>query len=97
MHAREIGVISMELGAGRKAVTDAVDYTSGIILQKKQGDRVSAGEILACAFCNKKDLLENIKTRIQKAIRIVDQKTEPDPLIYSLMDSCGEKKWDAEL
>ncbi|MFQ6113557.1 MAG: thymidine phosphorylase, partial [bacterium] len=97
VHAREIGIISMELGAGRKAVTDAVDYTSGILLQKKQGDKVSKGEILALAFCNKKDFLENIKARIQKAIKIVDEKTEPEPLIYSLMDSSGEKKWNPEL
>jgi pyrimidine-nucleoside phosphorylase len=94
LHAREIGAISMELGAGRHAVTDGVDYTSGILLQKKGGDPVSEGEILACAFCNKKELLEPAKDRIQKAFEIVDQKTNPAPLIYSLMDSSGETRFE---
>lgn len=87
----------MEFGAGRRGVTDVVDYASGLLLQKKQGDRLSASEILTSSFCNKKEPWEDKKNRIQKAIKIVDPKTEPEPLIYSFMDSSGEKNWDAEL
>jgi len=97
INAWEIGAISMALGAGRGSITDRVDYTSGINLHKKVGDRVRVGEIIASAFSNKKHLLENYKNLLQKAFKLVETPIEPPPLIFNLIDFSGEKKWNSDL
>ncbi len=46
INAREIGRLSMLLGAGRKTVDDIVDYTAGMFIHKKIGSRTERGEAL---------------------------------------------------
>jgi pyrimidine-nucleoside phosphorylase len=86
INPREIGIISMALGAGRNAVIDSVDYTSGMMLNKKVGDKVAAGEPLALAYANKKELLEKYQMRLRSAFKISTNKVEPPPLVYGLVD-----------
>jgi thymidine phosphorylase len=76
----------MALGAGRNAVIDPVDYTSGMMLNKKVGDKVAAGEPLALAYANKKELLEKYQMRLRSAFKISTNKVEPPPLVYGLVD-----------
>lgn len=44
--ARSLGLLAIELGAGRKAMTDAIDPAAGIVLVRKTGDSVEAGDVL---------------------------------------------------
>jgi pyrimidine-nucleoside phosphorylase len=37
---------SLELGAGRKAKSDPIDYKAGIILYKKIGDFANKGDVI---------------------------------------------------
>jgi thymidine phosphorylase len=90
IHCREIGKISMALGAGRSAVKDSVDYTSGIIMHKKVGDRVQAGEILAAAYANKKERIEENKERLQAAFKIAGTEVQPPLLIQGWVNGSGE-------
>lgn len=46
INAREIGRLCMLLGAGRKTVEGKVDYTAGMFIHKKIGNRVRHGESL---------------------------------------------------
>ncbi len=93
IHSREIGQISMALGAGRKSMADAVDYTSGIMLKKKIGAKVEAGETLAVAYSNSEKLLAENEPRLKNVFAISSEKTEPPPLIYGIIDASGERKW----
>jgi len=73
----EIGMCSLELGAGRASKEDKIDYSAGIILHKKIGDRVSSssGEPLATFYYNKlrtPDLLEETKKRFTGCFEISD-------------------------
>jgi pyrimidine-nucleoside phosphorylase len=45
--ALEIGIAALELGAGRRTKTDAVDHAVGIVCIAKRGDTVEAGSPLA--------------------------------------------------
>ncbi|MFQ5636555.1 MAG: thymidine phosphorylase [bacterium] len=90
IHCREIGKISMALGAGRSAVSDSVDFTSGIHLQKKIGHHVEKGETLAVAFSNNQDTLTQYETRLQAAFQIGENETRPEPLILGTVDVSGE-------
>ncbi|MBR4462760.1 MAG: thymidine phosphorylase [Erysipelotrichaceae bacterium] len=48
-----IGELSMALGAGRTSAEDTIDYSVGIVLNKKVGDYVSKGDTLAYVHHNR--------------------------------------------
>ena len=56
LKAMGVGIVSMNLGAGRGKKTDPIDYSAGIRLIKKPGDTVKKGEVLAVLYSDKKDL-----------------------------------------
>ncbi len=74
--ALEIGIASRDLGAGRLSKEDTLDLGAGILLNKKIGDHVDEGELLATIYTNKKDVVEDICSRIQKAYVFDDHKKD---------------------
>ena len=50
--ALKIGKLSLSLGAGRKSKEDNIDYTVGIILNKKVGSIVKEGDLLMTLYVN---------------------------------------------
>jgi pyrimidine-nucleoside phosphorylase len=52
LDARQVGLLAIELGAGRKTVQDRIDYTVGFEFSKKTGARVEKDEILAYVHSN---------------------------------------------
>ena len=46
MNTYQIGMVSLELGAGRRTKDDVIDHKAGIILYKKIGDDVKNGDII---------------------------------------------------
>lgn len=50
--AEKVGRASMLLGAGREKITDAIDHSAGIILNRKVGEQVRPGEPIALFHCN---------------------------------------------
>ncbi|GHA01838.1 pyrimidine-nucleoside phosphorylase [Ignatzschineria ureiclastica] len=81
--ADEVGIAAMMLGAGRAKKEDNVDPAVGLVLHKKVGDRVEAGESLLTIHANQSDV-EAIKERLYNNITISDQATEPQ-LIYTII------------
>jgi pyrimidine-nucleoside phosphorylase len=65
-----LGMVSVELGAGRKAKEDAVDAQAGFVLKKKIGDRVDKGETIAILHTNKKEQLASAKNALKGAITL---------------------------
>ena len=55
--AMEFGLYAMRLGAGRAVKSDDLDYETGIVFEKKVGDSVQKGEIVAKVYTNGKFLL----------------------------------------
>lgn len=70
MDAFAIGMVSVELGAGRRAKEDDVDPQAGIMLHKKIGDPVKKGETIATIHTNKEKMAETATEGIQNAITI---------------------------
>ena len=93
IHARQIGEISMALGAGRAKVSDAVEYGSGILLHKDIGDYVEAGEALCTAFSNEAKLLQRYSENLLRAFSIGEEQVQKQPLIHSRIDAAGEQLW----
>ena len=96
INSREIGIISMALGAGRKSVEDPVDYTAGIILKKKVGTAVKKNDALAIAYSHSEQTLEELHDRLQHAFSLSKTKTSRLPLIFSRIESGTEQIWDDE-
>ena len=86
MNAEIIGSASVILGAGREKKDDTIDYTAGIILNKKTGDYVSEGEIIATLCTNDKARLSPAGTMLLSAIDFCDTPPRKSPLIYKTIN-----------
>ncbi len=84
---REIGMTSVLLGAGRMRTDDPVDHQAGIILYKKLGDRVTAGEPVLELHTNKTSVLNDAEKKILGAIQIGESPLSPPPLISKRLTS----------
>lgn len=69
--AMEFGLYAMRLGAGRAVKSDALDYETGIVFDKKVGDPVQKGEIVAKVYTNGK-ISPQLVTEFQKYVKIND-------------------------
>ena len=56
IHAKKVAFCAKELGSARDYLDDEIDYSSGICLCKKEGEKVEAGEVLAYLYTNKETL-----------------------------------------
>jgi pyrimidine-nucleoside phosphorylase len=84
---REIGLISVALGAGRLQTNDPVDHQAGIILRKKIGDRVTTGDVLMEISSNKSNILNHIKSRLAAAVKISARPSQSPQLILKRLVS----------
>lgn len=85
MDAAQVGVASSLLGAGRMKKDDAIDYGAGIVLNKKTGDFVEAGEPLAWLHTNDSSLLSAAKDRFSAALQWGEEKPALDQLIFDVI------------
>ena len=47
MDTYEAGMFTVDLGAGRKKADDVIDYAAGVLFDRKTGDAVKAGDVIA--------------------------------------------------
>ncbi|HJV31286.1 MAG TPA: thymidine phosphorylase, partial [Bacillales bacterium] len=80
--AEMIGIAAMMLGAGRVTKESVIDLAVGVVLHKKVGDFVQAGESLVTIHSNQESV-QDVINKIQAAYKLVDEKLEPPTLIYT--------------
>ena len=80
VEADEMGVASMLLGGGRQKADDKLDYAVGIMMNKKVGDQVEAGEPLLTIYSDRENV-DDIKDLLYANIEISDS-AEPFTLIH---------------
>jgi pyrimidine-nucleoside phosphorylase len=83
LDAREVGVLSVALGAGRTRKEDAVDPAAGIALNKKIGDRVAVGDSLAVIHTNRAEIAERAAARLAAAYKFQETPAARPRLIDS--------------
>lgn len=76
-----VGQASCLLGAGRETKDDPIDYGAGLILGKKTGDFVRAGETLCVLYTNDETTLASAKETYLRALSWSDAPIERCPLI----------------
>ena len=82
--ALTIGEASLILGAGRLTKEDVIDPSVGIILNKKIGDKLSNGDVIAKIYSNGKNTSEAIDM-INKAIIVESEPVVPKQLIIAVV------------
>lgn len=82
--AEKIGVSAMLLGAGRKTKEDKIDYSAGITMVKKVGDKVYLNDTICILHTNMKDCSE-VETMVLSAYTIGAEKPEPVKYIYDII------------
>lgn len=83
--AGEIGLASQHTGAGRMTKDDVIDHAAGIRLNKKVGDRVSKGDVLATLYSSSKNKLDQPAAMVASAFTIVDKKPDKIQLIKDVI------------
>ncbi|NMH73996.1 pyrimidine-nucleoside phosphorylase [Bacillus sp. RO2] len=79
--ADSVGTAAMLLGAGRATKDSEIDLAVGIVLRKKIGDKVEAGESLATIHSNQEDLTK-VKEALYESIKVVSGDAKVPPLVY---------------
>ena len=92
MNTESCGIASSMLGAGRETKESEIDFTAGIIIQKKVGDYVEAGETMATMYTSKEELFAAAVKRYQEAVVIADEAPVKQPLIYARITKEGVEK-----
>ena len=85
IQTEEIGRISLLLGGGRETKESAIDLTVGLVLNKKRGDKVQKGDVLATIHANDKEKLVQAKDRLRKAYAIVDTAVQNEAIIKDII------------
>ena len=72
MQCEQIGTACVILGGGRERKEDSVDPAVGIVLHKKVGDRVAAGEPIATIYYNVETRAARARQLIEASCQITD-------------------------
>jgi pyrimidine-nucleoside phosphorylase len=81
LSAESVGRACLELGAGRRAVTDKIDYAVGISDIKKIGDPIKKGDPIMTLHANDQQKLKIAIQELRKGISISPEKTPSPKLI----------------
>lgn len=85
MNTEELGAVAVQLGAGRAVKTDTIDAAAGILLAKKCGDRVTAGDALCTLYSEKQESLAAAAARFAAAVTVGAAPPQTHPLIYDIV------------
>ena len=72
LDAEEVGELAVFLGAGRIQKEDTIEPEVGIRLEKKTGDKVEKGDILAYIYANSKDKAEQAVNKLREIYLITN-------------------------
>lgn len=95
MDAFAMGMVSVELGAGRKEKEDDVDPDAGFILHKKIGDRIKQDETFATICTNNKNTIHAAIKGMRNAISVDREAPKPLNLITHCVDKDGVHNYRA--
>ena len=85
IQCEQVGTACVILGGGRERKEDRIDHSVGIVLHKKVGDPVQAGESLCSVYCHSDEHGEKARDLLQESYRIDDVPGKPNPLIHRVI------------
>jgi pyrimidine-nucleoside phosphorylase len=85
INAQNIGLIAMELGAGRATKEDEIDLAVGIVLNKKRNESVKVGDVIAYIHANDEKRIEKATKDILANYMITSNNSNEIPLVYDII------------
>lgn len=82
--AEKIGMASVSLGAGRTKKDEKIDFTAGIVLSKKVGEKVAVGERLATLYSGKNEFSES-KNLVLDAFVLSETEPKLQPMVLKII------------
>ncbi len=86
INAKIVGETAVLLGGGRAKKGDAIDYSVGIMVHKKVGDFVEAGDPVFSVHASDTQKLAEAQTVLAAALQWADTPVEPLPLFYGVIE-----------
>jgi pyrimidine-nucleoside phosphorylase len=85
IHAEQIGLASMSLGAGRLKKEDPIDHRTGLILQAKVGTHLNTGDPLIEIYARDEHEAKAIQDALLACYTWSDVPVEPHALIHAVI------------
>lgn len=86
MNTEKCGTASVHLGAGREQKDDSIDYSAGIILKKKTGDKVFKGETIATLYSEKEEYFNAAEKELLSSYSFGETAPEKTPHILDSVE-----------
>lgn len=93
MDAFKLGMMSVELGAGRRAKEDHADPSAGFILRNKIGDYIKRGETLCTLHTNNREVIDQCKKECSGSVKIHKDAVKPQKQVTHKVDKNGVQKY----
>jgi len=85
INAEDIGKVACGLGAGRIRKEDRIDYSVGIVLDKKVSAKVEKGEVIGYIHANDLQKLTIAKEQIKNIIKISSNQVKAETIIFEII------------
>ena len=82
---RDLGLILIELGGGRKQITDKINYNVGYDNVINVGNKINATQSLLTIYTNSKNDYENVREKIEECFVISDTQVNELPETYEVI------------
>ena len=92
MNTERVGIASVALGAGREKKGDPIDMAAGIILERKTGDYVEKGEVLATLLTSDEKRLDDGERIFREALSFGPEQPSLEPLFFARVSRDGVEK-----
>ncbi len=83
--AKTAGMAGVLLGAGRNTMEDVIDYGAGIWLNKKAGEAVKKGDVVATLYASDKKRLADGAALFKQAVKIGKKKPAPYKIVKEVI------------
>ncbi len=93
MNTELVGNASVVLGAGRITKEDSIDFAAGIVLHKKTGDRVEAGEPLATLYAENEGRFDGAEEMFRNALTFGPAPQAQPPLVMARVTESGVERF----
>lgn len=85
LNAEKVGIASLLTGAGRETKADEIDHGAGIILNRKMGDYVNTGDVLATLYASDNERFERAEEMLISAYTIKNEEPTKSSMIYKII------------
>lgn len=82
--AHELGVLAMQLGAGRAKAEDDINPAVGLVLNHKVGDKITVNDTLVDVYHDEK-LSDDWLKQLHESFKVTNKHVDVEPIIYKIL------------